>query len=155
MKKITLIFICIVFIASVLMVNFFGLEYKVYNEYIFANKIEIQAVQVGPSSQITKQEEKNGTLWIYVTFTQNYDSNDETKTAVMLVPRILPDNTSDKSLNYVYDKNYTKAYFIEDAPIPTIVFKEMPTAFTFSLRANDNGGAETKIRIIATLDLVE
>ena len=154
MKKITLIFICVVFVASIFIVNFFGLPVKDYSKTIFVQEINIENVQVGPNATLKKSYEKNGTYYIEVEFKTNYDSEDETKNFVMITPRVTDDAT-DKTLKYVYDTEDTKAFFVENSPIPVVCFREIKrnnTVFSFSLEANDGNRVSQKIKIIVSVN---
>ena len=91
MKKSVIILIAIIYIASIALVSFFGLQFKVFNEIIYSNKIEIlnEDIKINkngePYALATKGEDG---VWRY-----------------QIEYRVYPDNVTNDAVTFSYDNN--------------------------------------------------
>lgn len=153
MKKATLIFIIAMFIGSIMIVNFFGLNYKIYDKYYYAKNIEIIAIKESEGLKILKTDERqDGTTIIYINLLRNYYEETGKKQIIMFTVKTTPDNTTDKELITSGSTDY--AYFEENTLMPTLVYKSSISErknevfnFTFQNKMNKTE-AFKKVRII-------
>jgi len=90
MKKSVVILILVIYLASVALVSFFGLQYKTFDEIIYTEKIEflnddIKTMDDGSLYAVVKQDESTG-LWVY-----------------QIKYRVYPDNATNSEVEYIYD----------------------------------------------------
>lgn len=153
MKKATLIFIIAMFIGSIMIVNFFGLNYKIYDKYQYAKKIEIIAVKESDGLKILKVDERqDGTTYIYINFLKNYYEETGKKQNIMFTIKTTPDNTTEKELITSGSSDYS--YFEENTLMPVLVYKPSIAErkyevfnFTFQNKMNKTE-AFKKVRVI-------
>ena len=128
MKKTIVVIILVVYIASIAVVNFFGLEIKQFDQVHYVNSILCDSV--------TLRRENGGELSpgtdIYRTFTFEFIPSEEGYTAdpeslaynpnaVEINYRVVPDFADNKEVRLSMDSQYeTFAYF--DASKKTVVF---------------------------------
>lgn len=143
MKKSSIILISIVYIASIVFISVFGLRSVVYNEVIPVQKVEcINETANG----VTVGQTSTGIKTIIVNFGQ---SSNKTLT---LEWRVLPDNASNKNVQFVYDSN-SAFEFLKDEQgkeIGQIVFKKSVIT-TVKIMAEDGSKVFTEIRIRAMI----
>ncbi len=94
MKKSVVILILVIYLASVALVSFFGLQYKTFDEVIYTERIEflnedIQENNDGSYYARAKKDESTG-LWVY-----------------QIKYRVYPDNASNKEVDFQYDPQKT------------------------------------------------
>ena len=95
MKKSVVILITIIYIASIALVSFFGLQFKVFNEIIYSSKIEIinEDIKINPNDgkpYAMAQKGEDG-VWRY-----------------QLTWRVYPDDVTNNAVTFSYDnKNNT------------------------------------------------
>lgn len=97
MKKSTLIIIMIIYIASIVVINFFGLSVKVYNEVINVTSIECFNET---DDQATVQTNSKGIKELVIDYNKlhtDVDSEGKEYKLYMLQIRVIPDNATYKS----------------------------------------------------------
>ena len=129
MKKSVVILIAIIYIASIAVVSFFGLKYKVFEEEIFVEEI-----------RILNDGLKENDLWgKYVVIFQN--ENGEWRYQIQY--RVFPDDATNKKVKFAYDHD-SKATVTDDGVVtfsePDIVFIEIVPL--------DGSDVSTKITVI-------
>lgn len=110
MKKATLIFIAVIYCASIVVISLFGMKSVVYNEVIPVKSIEC-VNETDSRSEVTYSGDKKV---IKVKYTEPGDAETLTGTMVQLIWRVYPDNASQKNVKFVYDENTTRAIFVKD-----------------------------------------
>lgn len=110
MKKITMILIGIIYIASIVIISIFGMKSVVYEELIPVSEIQC----LNKSDDKTEVVESNNKKLIKVKYTTPGDAETLTGTMVQIVWRALPDNASNKNVKFVYNENLTRVNFIEN-----------------------------------------
>lgn len=130
MRKATIIFILVAFIGSIMIVNFFGLKIKVYNEYKYVKKIEVseESIKCSPGVKMTSFSVNNkNVITINVDYELDYKERTGKDQFIMIIPRCLPDNANDKKVEASYT-GVEKEYYICDNenPVPTIMYNYTP-----------------------------
>ena len=126
MKKSVVILIAIIYISSIALVSFFGLQHKTFNEVVYVEKIEILNENVGIDA--------NGDKYITVR-----DGN-----KLQLDFRVYPDNATNKEVDFVYDTTNTKFTVDENGVVTCSTGKG---AITVQIVAKDGTGIKDKILI--------
>ena len=130
MKKSVVILIAIIYVASIAVVSFFGLKYKVFEEEIFVEEIRIlndglkEHEEWGKYVVIRKNE--NGE-WLY-----------------QIECRVYPDDATNKKVKFAYD-HQSKATVTDDG---IVTFSE-PDMVTVEIVPLDGSDVSAKITIIA------
>ncbi len=91
MKKSVVILIAIIYIASIALVSFFGLQFKVFNEIIYSNKIELLNEDI--------KIDKNGNPYARAT------EGEDGVWRYQLEYRVYPDNVTNDAVTFSYDNN--------------------------------------------------
>ena len=126
MKKSVVILIAIIYISSVALVSFFGLQHKTFNEIIYVEKIEI----LNENYKLDQNGEK------YITV------RGENK--LQIDWRVYPDNATNKEVDFVYDTTNTKFTVDENGVVTCSTGKG---AITVQIVAKDGTGIKDKIKI--------
>ena len=113
MKKSVVILIAIIYIASIALVSFFGLQFKVFNEIIYSNKIEIinEDIQINPNDgkpYAMAQKGEDG-VWRY-----------------QLKWRVYPDDVTNNAVTFSYD-NQNNTVSIDENGVVTFTKKGVVT----------------------------
>lgn len=133
MKKSVVILILIIYIASVALVSFFGLQYKTFDEVIYTNKIEflnedIKTADDGTLYAVVRKDEATG-LWKY-----------------QLQWRVYPDNATNSAVDFIYDTQ-TPGVTV-DAATGLITF-ERKGALTVTLKPKDGSNISATLTLRA------
>lgn len=126
MKKSVVILIALIYISSVALVSFFGLQHKTFNEIIYVEKIEI----LNENYKLDQNGEK------YITI------RGENK--LQIDWRVYPDNATNKEVDFVYDTTNTKFTVDENGVVTCSTGKG---AITVQIVAKDGTGIKDKIKI--------
>ena len=131
MKKSVVILIALIFIASVVLVSFFGLQFKTFDEIVYVESIEIleDNLKTNPEGQkyVVILPDENGVRQYQIKY------------------RVHPDNATDDSVTFVYDKQNTNVSVDENG---VVTFAKERTSVTVQVKAND-GSASASITIFA------
>ncbi len=133
MKKSVVILIAIIYIASIALVSFFGLQFKVFEEIVYTESIEILNTDLKTAGDGTK----------YVVISP--DANGERK--YQLLYRVHPDNATDAAVNFVYDKQNAAVSSIDENGVVTFSKKGVVTV---TIVSKDGSGASATLKIFAT-----
>lgn len=126
MKKSVIILIAIIYISSIALVSFFGLQHKTFNEIVYVEKVEI----INENCNVDPDGGK------YVTVK---DSNQ-----FQIEWRVYPDNASNIEVDFVYDTTNTKFSVDENGVVTCSTGKG---AITVHVVARDGTGARDTILI--------
>ena len=101
MNKSTIIFIVVIYLASITIISLFGMQMSVYNEFI-----PVSAILCLNKSEygIDVTEENNVTL-LKTKFDKPYDKITQTGTMIQIFWRVEPDNASVKDVKFVFDES--------------------------------------------------
>lgn len=110
MKKINLIVIGIVFVASVVLISIFGMKIVIYNGVVPVTKIEC----LNQSDDKTTVSEISSGKLIKIKFTTPGNKTDLSGTILQLVYRVYPDNATNKKVKFVYNRELTRVQMATD-----------------------------------------
>ena len=130
MKKSVVILIALIFIASVVSVCFFGLEFKTFEEIVYVESIELLDENL--------KVDENGEKYVVI----RPDENGERKYQIKY--RVHPDNATDDGVTFAYDEQTTYVT-VDETGVVTFAKKGVVTV---QIIAND-GSAKTAIKIIS------
>ena len=130
MKKSVVILIALIFIASVVSVSFFGLQFKTFDEVVYVESIEIfdEKMKVADTGEqyVVIRPDANGVRQYQI----NY--------------RVYPDNATDPGVTFAYDEQNTNVSIDENG---VVTFKKSGV-ITVQVIAND-GSAKASIKILS------
>ena len=129
MKKSVLIVIGLVYIASILIIGFFGMRQVVYSNIIYVREIECineEARDMGDYKMIIVD---------YI----------EGNTGVQLSYRVTPDDATSKDVRFIYDENQTVATVTD---LGTVVFNS-PGLIVVRIASTDGTIASETVWIVA------
>ncbi len=111
MKKSTLILIIIIYIASIPIINLFGMNVKLYNEKYNVSHIEC----LNETDENCTVTESNGKKILKVKFTEKADPVNLTGTMLQLTWRVAPDNATVKDVEFNIRGNKDHIEMYKDA----------------------------------------
>lgn len=112
MKKSVVILIAIIYIASIALVSFFGLQFKVFDEVVYTNKIELlnEDIKINKNGEPYALAEKGEDgVWRY-----------------QLEYRVYPDNATNSAVIYSYD-NLNNTVSVDENGVITFTKKGVVT----------------------------
>ncbi len=134
MKKSVVILIALIYIASVVLVSFFGLQFKVFEEVIPVERVEI-----------TNQGLKYSETWgDYVVITPN----DKGELRYQIDYHVYPDNATENGVTYSFDASPEGCATIDEYGLVTFSKAGM---IKVRVIAADGSNAEDTITIIAVV----
>lgn len=147
MKKSVVILIALIYVASIALVSFFGLQFKVFNEEVYVDKIELLNLEEekskGNYQRIEKQgiTDENGNpvydefIKVSILETQQYDLN----------LRVYPDNATNKKINYSIETSPNGCATIDENGVLTL---HKTGTVKVIMSSADGSGAQTSVTII-------
>lgn len=130
MKKSVVILIALIYIAAVVSVSFFGLQFKTFEEIVYVESIELLDENLKVDDQGVK----------YVVIRP--DENGERKYQIKY--RVHPDNATEDGVTFAYDEQNTSVT-VDETGVVTFAKKGVVTV---QIIAKD-GSAKTSIKIIS------
>ncbi len=160
MKKTMVIIILVVFIASIAVVNFFGLEIKVFDGITYVEKIECNTITIQNENPVTLtpvRQLSNGAYLFSFDFIPSADGEytiDEESilknpNAVQINYEVFPHVADETGVVFEYDQSSNIAVFHELSRTFTIL--KPNKIFTVTIRSTDGSNKSTTISIIASL----
>ena len=131
MKKSVVILIAIIYIASIALVSFFGLQFKTFDEIVYTTSVELLNEDI--------KTDKNGGKYVVI----RPDENGERKYQILY--RVYPDNATDSGVSFVYDKQKTSVSIDENG----VVTFTKKGAVTIQILTKDGSGASATLTIYA------
>lgn len=161
MKKTIVIITLAVYIASIAIVNFFGLEIKMYDGEIYITSIQCDTVTLHNENPIelypTTYLGANGDIPLFeFTFIPKVDGTDYTyddesiatnPNAIELTPIVNPYNADKYAIEYVYDSEAMEGVAVFREDIATLVFLKPGTIFTITIKSTDGLNKSTTVAI--------
>jgi hypothetical protein len=130
MKKSVVIVIALIYIASIALVSFFGLQYKVFNEVIPVERVEI-------TNEGQKQSE---TLGDYIVIRQN----EKGERRIKIDYHVYPENASNTKVDFAYEQvDYAT---VDEYGVVTFT---SPGVLKVTVIATDGTNVQDSITIIA------
>ena len=147
MKKSVIIIIALIYVISIALVSFFGLQFKVFEEIIPVEKIEIQNSYVYNGQQYPKykaeaNQETGETLQVPYFI---IEPNSEGERLFQIEYRVYPDNATDARARFSIDETIQGVSVSEEG----LVRFEKAGAATVYITPADGSDFKTKIIIIA------
>ena len=130
MKKSVVILIGIIYLVSVALVSFFGLDFKVFEEVVYVERVEI--LNKGT-------EEFGGIPCVYIS------AGSDGIYRYQIEYRVHPDNATNQEVDFIYDKQNT-AVSIDEKGVVTLT---SPTLIEVEIIPRDGSVASASIIIIA------
>lgn len=159
MKKTIVVIILAIFIASIAIVNFFGLNIRIFDGIIYVSNIQCDTITfVGENNKeiyASYYAGKNGDIPVFEfnfipadpdnPYTlENIDSNPN----VVMINYEVFDHLADvKDVDFEYDDSAGVAIFYEDHPTQPFVFLKPDSAITITIKAIDGSNVSTQVRI--------
>lgn len=131
MKKSVVILIAIIYVASIALVSFFGLQFKTFNEIIYTKSVELLNEDIKLA--------EDGTPYVIVRLGTDGTARYQIRY------RVHPDNATDANVNFIYDKQNTSVSVDENG----VVTFTKKGAVDITLQTTDGSGAKATIRIYA------
>ncbi len=133
MKKSVIIIIALIYIASIALVGFFGLKFKVFEEVVYVNSIELL------NDDILDAPEGMENFDCYVVIAPDENGNRK----YQIEYRVFPDNASNKGVIFSYDKASAEEAGITVDEFGVVTFTKQG-AITITLIPADGGDAASK-----------
>ncbi len=158
MKKAIAIVILVVYIASIAVVNFFGLEIKVFDKIVYVDSIQCESVIVRREGGGEVQADPNlfNGLPVFTfefiapadggEYTRDEESLAYNPNAVEINYKVLPLHATNTAVTFIVDESSPIAYF--DAAKKTAVFLKKGM-LKVTIEAADGHGARTQFYIRA------
>ena len=162
MKKAILIIILVVYIASIFVVNFFGLDIKVFDSVTYVEEIRCDTITVQNQNPVTlppKQSLGGNPLFIF-DFVPNADGSDYTSdsesiiynpNAVQINYEVFPHLADETGVQFEYDKDAMEGVVVFHEVSHTFVFLQPNRAITVTIKAIDGSNASTTVVIMGRI----
>ncbi len=155
MKKTVIIAIFLIYLGSIIAVNFFGLQIVQYESNQYVSDITIEGIVINNDEtiEVREQTETDGTIWYRFRFTKGEYSDSEESLAtnpnnVTINYSVYPENATNKKLDFLYDEAQLQGKIIVLSEENKIVFLQMTTV-TLTLKPQDGGNITKIIKISA------
>jgi hypothetical protein len=156
MKKTIVIILLVVYIASIAVVNFFGLEVKVFDGVTYVQQIQCNNVTVRNENSVTlepKQMLGGKPLFIFdfvpAPEDDPYTSEDESilnnPNAVQINYEVFPHLANETGVKFEYDIETNEGVVVFHELSRTFVFLKPNRAVTVTIRAIDGSNVSTQI----------
>ena len=156
MKKTIVIILLVVYIASIAVVNFFGLEVKVFDGVTYVQQIQCNNVTVRNENSVTlepKQMLGGKPLFIFdfvpAPEDDPYTSEDESilnnPNAVQINYEVFPHLANETGVKFEYDIETNEGVVVFHELSRTFVFLKPNRAITVTIRAIDGSNVSTQI----------
>ena len=162
MKKTIVIVILAVYIASIAVVNFFGLEIKVFDGITYVDQILCESITVQNQNPVTiepKQVLGDKPLFIFE-FTPSadglgYTTDDESiihnPNAVQINYEVFPHLADETGVQFEFDAEAAEGVVVFHELSRTFVFLQPNRIITITIKAIDGSNKSTTIAIMGTI----
>lgn len=156
MRKSTVILIAVIYVVAVIAISFFGLKAKVYNEEIPVEYIECYNTEDSDKGiRIADYEKADGTIImrIHVEWSGvgQIVGGEGEGTFLQILARVMPDDATNNTVSYVYDKDNTCVSFYTDEntgkETGLVFFLEADSMLEVTIVSNDGRNISLKIII--------
>ncbi len=156
MKKTIVIILLVVYIASIAVVNFFGLEVKIFDGITYVQQIQCNSITVQNETPVTIESNQTigGKPWFFFDFipadeddpyTGDAESIIDNPNAVQINYEVLPHLANETSVKFEYDKETNEGVVVFHELSRTFVFLKPNRAITVTIRATDGSNVSTQI----------
>ena len=162
MKKTIVIILLVVYLASIAVVNFFGLEVKVFDGVTYVTDIKCNTITVQNETPVTvesKQMLGEKPLFIFDfipadeanPYTAEAESIVNNPNAVQINYEVLPHLANETSVKFEYDKETNEGAVVFHELSRTFVFLKPNRAITVTIRATDGSNVSTQIVLMGRI----
>ncbi|MBO5930928.1 MAG: hypothetical protein J6Q70_01675 [Clostridia bacterium] len=156
MKKTIVIILLVVYLASIAVVNFFGLEVKVFDGITYVEGIQCNSITVQNESPVTIESQQmlgDKPLFIFDfipadeanPYTAEAESIVNNPNAVQINYEVLPHLANETSVKFEYDKETNEGAVVFHELSRTFVFLKPNRAITVTIRATDGSNVCAQI----------
>ena len=156
MKKTIVIILLVVYIASIAVVNFFGLEIKIFDGITYVEQIKCNTITVRNESAVTlepKQMLGGKPLFIFDfipadednPYTTDAESIINNPNAVQINYEVLPHLANETGVKFEFDEETNADIVVFHELSRTFVFLKPNRAVTVTIRATDGSNVSTQI----------
>ena len=155
MKKSVMIIIGIIYVASIVVINFFGMKVFVYNKTIDVEQIVcLNKTDEEKGIVVSSFESYNGETGTAITikFDKPANKNLMTGTMLQLDLRVLPDNATKKELSFTSTASDEEVEFFTDESgkqTGLILFYNSTSIFEVFVKSTDNSNVTLRLKIWA------
>lgn len=155
MKKSVMIIIGIIYVASIVVINFFGMKVFVYNKTIDVEQIVcLNKTDEEKGIVVSTFESYNGETGTAITikFDKPANKNLMTGTMLQLDLRVLPDNATKKELSFTSTASDEEVEFFTDESgkqTGLILFYNSTSIFEVFVKSTDNSNVTLRLKILA------
>lgn len=154
MKKAIIVIIFAIYIASIAIVNFFGLEIAIFDGITYVEDIEITELTVindgdleSIDSYATRTDEDGVEVLCYrFAYKEKTDEMQANPNMVKIEYVIRPTNADNKTVDFIYAENESVFTFYED--LQTIEFLKSNRSVVITLRSTDGSNVQKRIEIL-------
>ena len=162
MKKTLVIIILAVYIASIAVVNFFGLKDQVFDGVTYVNAIQVTSITVQNENPVTiESSSKLHGIPLYIfdfipapdgsSYTTDDLSIISNPNAVNINYEVFPHNADNTSVKFVYDKDSMAGSVVFDDLSKTFIFLRPNVIYTITIESTDGSLVKTQISIMGRL----
>ena len=162
MKKTLVIIILAVYIASIAVVNFFGLEVKVFDGIKYVESIECSTITVQNENSVTlepKQQLHGKPLFIFdfipapedAPYTTEDESIITNPNAVQVNYEVFPHLADETGVKFEYDTTAAEGVIVFHELSRTFVFLKPNKIITITVRATDGSNKSTQIQVMGRI----
>ncbi len=156
MKKTVIIAILLIYLGSIVAVNFFGLKVKNFEGTKYVEHITWEAALTDDDRKeekiIRNVNQSTGVENFIFQFKEGAYSPDDltdNPNSVLLIPHVYPENADNKRVKLEYDKDAAEQCCVVKEDISTIIFFA-PGALTIDIVAADGSNVKTTVYVWAT-----
>ncbi len=135
MKKSVIILIALIYVASVALVSFFGLQFKVFEEVIPVERVEIT----------NEVDDHNDTWGDYIVINQ---PNEKGEVRYQINYRVYPENATNTKVSFSYQAKPEDCATIDEFGVVSFTKPGMIKVFVIT---TDGGDAQDTITILSTV----
>lgn len=132
MKKSVIILIAIIYVSSIAIVSFFGMDFEMFEQFVYVEEVKLTNDGLKPGGQST------GDYYAFV-----YPDS-EGRYYYQLEVEVLPKDASNQTLDYVFEEN--PAVNIDENGLVT--FSERIGAVTIFIISTDGTNVQTSITLV-------
>jgi hypothetical protein len=162
MKKTIVIIILLIYIASIAVVNFFGLEVKVFDGITYVESIQCNTITLRNENPVTlspKQTLGGKPLFIFdfvpAPEDQAYSDDDESiitnPNAIQINYEVLPHLADETGVKFEYDTAAMEGAVVFHELSHTFVFLKPNKVITITIKATDGSNKSTQICIMGRI----
>lgn len=156
MKKAIIVIIFAIYIASIAIVNFFGLEVAIFEGFTYVDDIEITNLTVingGDMYEIEpyKKEVKDGVEELYYRFKFVEGETEEgiNPNMIKLDYAIRPDTADNKEVDFVYDEEAYEGSILFHSDLQTVEFLKENKSIVITISTTDGHNVKKRIHILS------